>query len=180
MNYLKEIIAFQNYALINGLSAGQIALWHALMSTNNKCGWIEWFTIPMSVLSAQCGLSESGMRKARKTLIDLDLIEYRSNKAKAPYYKMKSLLSYSEIGEVGNRDSNRDSDRVGDRVGDRDSDRDSDRVGSTLYKQNKRKQNKTILYNTRKSKFNNYEDENKTDYAALEEAILDQMLEGYE
>ena len=30
---------------------------------------------------------------------------------------------------------------------------------------------------SKKSKFNNYEDENKTDYAALEEQILDMMLD---
>ena len=178
MNYLKKILEFNNFAILNELSAGQRAMWHALMSINNKCGWKEWFTAPTLVLLTESGLSESGVRKAREALVELHLIEYKSNGAKAPFYKINSLANYTEKGEIGDEDS--------DEVGDTSSNESSNEVSNegsnegsiALNKQNKRKQNKTIYNNarTRKSKFNNYVDENKTDYAALEEMILNDML----
>ena len=178
MNYLKEILEFNNFAILNELSAGQRAMWHALMSINNKCGWKEWFTAPTLVLLTESGLSESGVRKAREALVELHLIEYKSNGAKAPFYKINSLANYTEKGELGDEDS----DEVGDTSSNESSNESSNTVSDegsiALNKQNKRKQNKTIYNNarTRKSKFNNYEDENKTDYAALEEMILNDML----
>ena len=66
MNYIKQILAFQDLVEIKGLSAGQIALWHALINVNNKCGWIEWFSVASSKLQIGTGLSESGSRKARE------------------------------------------------------------------------------------------------------------------
>ena len=174
MNYLKEILEFNNFAILNELSAGQRAMWHALMSINNKCGWKEWFTAPTLVLLTESGLSESGVRKAREALVELHLIEYKSNGAKAPFYKINSLANYTEKGEIGDEDSN----EVSNGSSNESSNTVSNEGSIALNKQNKRKQNKTIYNNarTRKSKFNNYEDENKTDYAAWEEMILNDML----
>ena len=182
MNYLKEILEFNNFAILNELSAGQRAMWHALMSINNKCGWKEWFTAPTLVLLTESGLSESGVRKAREALVELHLIEYKSNGAKAPFYKINSLANYTEKGEIGDEDSDEVSNGSSNEVSNESSNESSNTVSNegsiALNKQNKRKQNKTIYNNarTRKSKFNNYEDENKTDYAAWEEMILDNML----
>ncbi|HGF8365947.1 TPA: DNA replication protein DnaD, partial [Enterococcus faecium] len=37
MDYIRQILAFDDYLMYNqGLSSGQIALWRALMSINNK------------------------------------------------------------------------------------------------------------------------------------------------
>ena len=190
MNYLKEILEFNNFAILNEMSAGQRAMWYALMSINNKCGWKEWFTAPTLVLLTESGLSESGVRKAREALVELHLIEYKSNGAKAPFYKINSLANYTEKGEIGDEDSDEvgdtSSNEVSNEVSNESSNESSNTVSNegsdgssiALNKQNKRKQNKTIYNNahTRKSKFNNYEDENKTDYAALEEMILNDML----
>ena len=186
MNYLKEILEFNNFAILNELSAGQRAMWHALMSINNKCGWKEWFTAPTLVILTESGLSESGVRKAREALVELGLIEYKSNGAKAPFYKINSLANYTEKGELGGEDSDEVSNGSSNEVSNESSNTVSNEGSNTvsnegsiaLNKQNKRKQNKTIYNNarTRKSKFNNYEDENKTDYAAWEEMILNDML----
>ena len=186
MNYLKEILEFNNFAILNELSAGQRAMWHALMSINNKCGWKEWFTAPTLVLLTESGLSESGVRKAREALVELHLIEYKSNGAKAPFYKINSLANYTEKGELGGEDSDEVSNGSSNEISNESSNTVSNEGSNTvsnegsiaLNKQNKRKQNKTIYNNarTRKSKFNNYEDENKTDYDAWEEMILNDML----
>lgn len=59
MNYLAEIKAFYDLVPIKRLSTGQIALWHALMAINNKCAWIEWFTVSNLTLELNTGLSRN-------------------------------------------------------------------------------------------------------------------------
>ncbi len=166
MNYLKEVIAFSNFAMLNGLSAGQISLWYALMAINNKCGWKEWFSAPRCVLEGQSGLSTSGIKRAREKLLDLGLIEYRPRGRKASEYKMKSLQEYAESGTVCERKADRKEDHKADRKEDQ------------LYKQNKNKQNKTYYnkYPKKRNAFNNYDDDNRADYKDLEENILDIMM----
>ena len=170
MNYLKEILAFTEKLTMDGLSPGQMSLWYALMAINNKCAWREWFSASNKVLELYSGLSLSAIRKNREVLKGLGYIDFRFKGQNATEYKINSLLLFeAESNRGSNIDGNRDSNIDGNI--------DSNRDGNTLNKQNKKKQNKTNYYNTRKNKFNNYEDDNKTDYAALEEAILDSMLE---
>ena len=174
MNYLKEILAFTEKLAMDGLSPGQMSLWYALMAINNKCAWREWFSASNKVLELYSGLSLSAIRKNREVLKELGYIDFRFKGQNATEYKINSLLLFEA---ESNRGSNIDSNRDGNRDSNIDGNIDSNRDGNTLNKQNKKKQNKTNYYNTRKNKFNNYEDDNKTDYAALEEAILDSMLE---
>lgn len=123
-NYLTEILSFQEKLMYQTLelSTGQINLWYALMSINNKSGWKKWFTTTNKVLSLLTGLSRSGIEKARKKLKDLGLIDYKSNRTNATAYTM-CLLCENESKQG----------RLQDRLQDRD----------TLVKQNKTKQNKT-------------------------------------
>ena len=91
MNYIIEIKAFYDTILSTPLSTGQIALWHALMHVNNKCGWIEWFTAPNRTLEMLTGLSRQGIDKNRTVLKELRLIDFKSNGTEATIYTMKSL-----------------------------------------------------------------------------------------
>ena len=63
MNYLAEIKTFYDLVQVKQLSTGQIALWHALMAINNKCAWIEWFTVPNIMLELNTGMSRSASSK---------------------------------------------------------------------------------------------------------------------
>lgn len=160
MNYIKQILAFQDLVEIKGLSAGQIALWHALINVNNKCGWIEWFSVASSKLQIGAGLSESGIRKAREALKQLGIIDFQFQGTHATKYHLTDLTQFEDLAlndqqstpdstEVSTGDSARivtesarvksgtpDSTGVGAGVG--------AGVSAALYKQNKTKQNSNI------------------------------------
>ena len=122
MNYLVEIKAFYDLVQIKQLSTGQIALWHALMAINNKCAWIEWFTVPNLTLELNTGMSRSGILKARNILKQYDLIDFKQNGTKATIYKLKTIANSKQVGV-----------------------QDSKQVSNTLNKLNETKQNE--IYN---------------------------------
>ena len=123
MNYLKEIVAFHDLVEIKQLSAGQIALWYALIHINNKTGWKEWFTVSNRTLESYAGLSRKGVQVARNALMQNGFIQIKFNGKKATAYKIVS-------------NSAQDSTQVSTQV----STQDSTQVSATLYKLNKTKQ----------------------------------------
>lgn len=129
---MTEIKAFHDLVQSKQLSTGQIALWYALMYQNNKCAWTEWFTVPNITLELNCGLSKSGIHKARNVLKQYGVLDFKPNGTKATAYK---IISQDKSG----RDSNLDSEESG-RVSGRDSllvgSRDGGRVGVPLNKLN--------------------------------------------
>ena len=104
MNYIKQLNTFYEMIMTNPLSSGQIALWSALMHINNKCSWIEWFSVSSSRLQEITGLSESGISKARNVLKQRGFIDFKksSNRKVAPKYKIIELNSMA----VSNTESN--------------------------------------------------------------------------
>ena len=100
MNYLKEILAFYDKLETTPLSTKAIALWHALMHTNNKAGWIDSFTVAAATLSAKTGLSDRSVRNARQELVDKGYIKFSSRSGnQSAVYRMVGL---SEI-DAGKR-----------------------------------------------------------------------------
>ena len=130
MNYLAEIKAFYDLVQVKQLSTGQIALWHALMAINNKCAWIEWFTVPNIMLELNTGMSRSGVLKARNSLKQYGLIEFKANGTKATNYKMSTI---AKSKQESNQDSTQDSTQVSTQV--------SKQVSNTLNKLNETKLN---------------------------------------
>lgn len=118
MNYIKQILAFQDLVEIKGLSAGQIALWHALINVNNKCGWIEWFSVASSKLQIGAGLSESGIRKAREALKQLGIIDFQFQGTHATKYHLTDLTQFEDLA-LNDQQSTPDSTEVsaGDSTG---------------------------------------------------------------
>ena len=123
MNYIAEIKAFYGFAQDNGLSSGQIALWHGLMFVCNRSGWQEWFTVASISLQSHTGLSRQGVLKARNRLKQIGLIDFKTNGSNATAYKVNSLLVSNSV---------------------QDSIQDSIQNSSALNKQNKTKQNQTV------------------------------------
>lgn len=144
MNYLKQILAFNQRQLLNPLSQGQYTLWHALMSVNNECAWQEWFTVANLRLELFTGLSRQGIDKARNTLKQLGFIDYKSNGTKATSYKITKL--YDDSLQDSLQDSSAE---VYKEVADEftKEEQTSLRKGRTLNKQNKTKLNKTKVNN---------------------------------
>lgn len=134
MNYLQQILAFNDRQMINPLSSGQIALWHALMHINNKCNWIEWFSVANQTLESLSGLSRQGVTKARNVLKQEGLIEFKSNGTKATSYRI-NVVTMSNSVQSSIQSSVQSSIQSGVQS--------SVQSGSTLNKQNKTKQNET-------------------------------------
>lgn len=93
MNYLKQILEFNERMMINTLSNGQVALYHMLMHINNKCAWKEWFTVSLATLEASTGLTKNGVIKARNQLQQEGYITFKSNGNKAASYKINKLYN---------------------------------------------------------------------------------------
>ena len=117
MNYLAEILAFYDLVQVKQLSTGQIALCHALMAINNRCTWIEWFTVPNLTLELNTGMSRSGVLKARNALKQYGLIDFKVNGTKATNYKMITIAkSKQESNQIGKQVSTQDGKQVGKQV----------------------------------------------------------------
>lgn len=95
MNYLLEIKAFYDKLEVKPLSPSAIALWHALMHIGNKTGWVEEFSVAVSVLSLKSGLSERSVSNARNELKTKGYIHFRSRSGnRSALYQMISLPAY--------------------------------------------------------------------------------------
>lgn len=94
MNYLKQLLAFYDELEINPLNSSEIALWHALMSINNKTAWSDTFTVASSVLRQRSGLKTANFFKTRNTLAQKEYITWNSTGSnKAAKYQIKTLYS---------------------------------------------------------------------------------------
>ena len=136
MNYITEILAFNDLIQVKRFSAGQIALWYALMYINNICGWEEWFTVTNLTLQLQTGLSRDGINKSRNVLKQYGLIDFRPNSTKATSYKLNTM---SKSSQVSIQDSSQ--------VSIQDSSQVSSQVGSALNKLNETINNNLNLNN---------------------------------
>lgn len=132
MNYLAEIKAFYDLVQVKQLSTGQIALWHALMAINNKCAWIEWFTVPNIMLELNTGMSRSGVLKARNSLKQYGLIDFKTNGTKATNYKIITIAKSKQ-------ESNQESTQESEQASKQDSTQVSKQDSNTLNKLNETK-----------------------------------------
>ena len=111
MNYLKQVLALNQLQLRDPLSKGQYMLFHALLNVNNDCGWIEWFEVASIRLELFSQMSREGVQKARKELIEIGLIEFKSNGTRAGSYRLKKLYedSTQSSTQVSTQDSTQSS-----------------------------------------------------------------------
>lgn len=94
MNYLKQLSAFYDDLEINPLNSSEIALWHALMSINDKIAWSDTFTIASSVLRQRSGLGTANFFKTRNSLAQKGYIKWISSGAnKDAKYQIKVLYN---------------------------------------------------------------------------------------
>lgn len=133
MNYLQEILNFEKLQELNRLAPGQARVWYVLMYLNNITGWQSWFTVASSTLEFRSGLSRQGVIKVRNELKQLGYIDFKTNGRSATSYHMKPLMQGSVQPSL--QGSVQDSLHDGLQGG--------VQTSSTLYKQNKTKQNKT-------------------------------------
>jgi hypothetical protein len=133
MNYLLEMKAFYDRLEVKPLSSSAIALWYALMHINNKTGWTEEFSVPVTVLSLKSGLSDRSLSNARNELKTKGYIDFKSRSGnRSAVYRINRLSA-----KFADTPSNSPSDTPSDSLSDSTSG-----SPSALYKQNKTKQKK--------------------------------------
>lgn len=146
MNFLKQITIFHDRNASMQLSANSQALYYSLLNINNKCGWIEEFSVANTLLCAMLGISSSALIRAREELIKNELLLYKSaGGKKAGTYRIVELEpqknSYSDTQPEHKAETNRTQ-------------------SGTLYKINKTNVNKTYFKkeksNIKKGPLNNY------------------------
>lgn len=96
MNWMREILGFYDLIMLNQLSTGQIALWHALMYINNKCSWNKWFSVSNQTLELYTGLERTTIFRSRNKLKQLNLIDFKANGTKATSYKLISCCTVQQ------------------------------------------------------------------------------------
>lgn len=101
MNYIKEVNAFHNRLETNPLATAAANLWHVLMHVNNRAGWLEEFTVAVSVLCAKASLTESTFKRARAELQEKGYIRYKSQGGnRAAIYEIISLASSVDVRDI--------------------------------------------------------------------------------
>jgi len=101
--------AFYIRQTMNPLSAGQIALWHAIVRIANKCHWQEWFSVANITLVQLSGLSLAGVKQARNVLKQHGLIDFKPNGTKATLYVVCDITQddMQESSRVSSRNCSR-------------------------------------------------------------------------
>lgn len=93
MNYLAEILAFEQWLETHYLPISPQLLWHKLMYLCNRSGWSEWVTVDnLRLMAAMQMTREATLIKARDELIKAGLVEYQKGKKGSPNrYRMVSV-----------------------------------------------------------------------------------------
>lgn len=94
MNYLAEILAFNNWIRYNsGIGKSDICLWHGLMSMANRFSWRE-FNAPVLTLLSESKLTKNEFYKSRNKLKQFGLLDFKERGGnRATLYKMNSVVS---------------------------------------------------------------------------------------
>lgn len=95
MNYLAEILAFNNWIEYNSsISKSDICLWHALMAIANRLNWENEFNVPISTLISKSKLNRNDVYKSRNKLKQFGLIDFKERGGnKSSIYKINSFAS---------------------------------------------------------------------------------------
>ncbi len=85
MNYLSEILAFEQWLETHYLPVPVQLLWYKLMYLCNRSGWSGWMTVDnLRLMAAMQMRREATLIKARDELIKAGLIEYRKGRKGCP------------------------------------------------------------------------------------------------
>ena len=136
MNYITEQLCFLRFIRCHKLSAGEIALWHALFGASNSQGLGHDFSVSNKSLQGDCGLGETRFKEAKKGLVEAGLlICFPYTPGELRTYRLTSLeeimnghsdpknfLPESESDQTSVQTSDQPSDRKGDQESDRKSD----------------------------------------------------------
>ncbi len=96
MNYLLEIRRFHEVAPCIRATAAERLVWFGLMNFCNNVGWEKRFTVSITALQLDTGLSRNGVVKGRDKLVEHGLIKYFPRGLLAAEYEMVSVVKLFE------------------------------------------------------------------------------------
>lgn len=143
MDIYVRIREFYDTLETNPLTSAQIALWFALLHTNNKARWIEWFSVASSVLTSRTGLDRKGINRARNTLKQKGYIDFKTNGNAASSYRLCPVGCYAQNGMADDRSSDMASDMASGRSCDMANGMASDRAEKNSYITSRARKTKT-------------------------------------
>ncbi|MHC5248800.1 DnaD domain-containing protein [Enterococcus sp. LJL90] len=93
-NLINETNTFFRIAASLELTTQSRMLYLSLLQKNNSLYWSEFFTVTASELQGLSGLSQSGMQRARKQLVDKGIVIYKNRGSnRAPKYCLPELTN---------------------------------------------------------------------------------------
>lgn len=131
MNYIKQLNAFFELLIANPLSANAQCLYFNLLNINNKCNWLEEFTVANSTLMAFTSLNKQPLYRARNELIQKKFIKFKKgiNQNQSGKYQIISIVTAGDTAH--------------DTASDTPNDTPNDTAGDTNNKLNKTKLKET-------------------------------------
>ena len=133
MNYLKEILAFENWKDYNSqINQSDVCLWYTLIFMANRFNWEE-FNVPISTLIVKSRMNQSAVYRSRNKLKQLGLIDFKERSGnQSAIYKINSV---SEIYESQNdKQFERQPERQPERHPERQSERQPERQSENIHK----------------------------------------------
>lgn len=97
MNYMTEILAFNDWLGWNQISTSAVVLWYALLYINNKQRWESDFPATIDMLKILTKLQRNAIYDARNALKQKGLITFQTQGGNKPaIYHIVSLASYKQ------------------------------------------------------------------------------------
>lgn len=96
MSYIDLINEFWSRTYWNPCSAGQTALFFAILDVSNKNRWAEWVPINFRLIASRIGMTSAGVSKAKDVLIERGFIDVVEENKKC---KVKILLSNQSVSK---------------------------------------------------------------------------------
>jgi hypothetical protein len=106
MDIYAVIREFYDFTETNPLTSSQIALWYALLHINNKARWEKWFTVSSQALAIKAGLTRQALIRARNTLKQYGLIDFKPNGNQATAYSLVRFVTATGHEPDTNRTEN--------------------------------------------------------------------------
>lgn len=128
MNYIKQVNTFFELLPVNLLSANAQCLYFNLLNINNKCNWLDTFTVANSILMGFTSLNKQALYRARNELVQKNLIEFQKgiNQNQAGKYRIVEFVTADNTPN--------------DTASDTPNDTPNDTAGDTINKLNKTKE----------------------------------------
>ena len=96
MNYIKQLNAFYKWLKSNKLSPTAIAVYFAILMSNNENGWNEWFGKSNQDYCKLLGIDEKTFVRARNELKEKGLIDFIPGYQKGKYTMYHIVQLYTE------------------------------------------------------------------------------------